>query len=65
MVVPTSEIQGAEMKQPKDRMRGVAWDHGIGPIDIEGEPEQFFRKIVYERLPPARQCGAAAAKKKP
>jgi hypothetical protein len=50
------------MKKPKDRMRGVAWDHGIGPIDIEGEPEQFFRKIVYERLPPARNCGAAAAK---
>lgn len=51
------------MKQPKDRMRGVAFDYNIGPIEIDSEPEQFYSKIVYEHLPPARQCGAATAKK--
>ena len=52
------------MKQPKDRMRGVAYDCKIGPIEFGSEPEHFFRKIVYEHLPPARQCGMAAAKRK-
>ncbi len=52
------------MKQPKDRMRAVATDANIGPIEFGGEPEQFYSKIVYERLPPAKNCGAAADKRR-
>jgi hypothetical protein len=45
------------MKQPKDRMRGVAWDYDGAPIEFGSEPEHFFHKIVYEHLAPAKQCG--------
>lgn len=55
---------GDGMKQPKDRMRGVAYDLAIGAIEFGDEPEHFFRKIVREHLPPAKQCGMAAAKKR-
>ena len=47
------------MKQPKDRMRGVAYDYDGAPIEFGEEPEKFFSKIAQERLPPAHQCGAA------
>jgi len=49
------------MKQPKDIMRGKAYDFAIGAIEFGHEPEQFFSKIVREHLPPAHQCGMAAA----
>lgn len=52
------------MKQPKDLMRGVAWDFDGCAIEFGSEPEHFFRKIIREHLPPARQCGMAAARKK-
>ncbi len=48
------------MKRPQDRMRGVAWDYKVGAIEFGDEPEYFFRKIIYEHLPPAKQCGMAA-----
>jgi hypothetical protein len=50
------------MKQPKDIMRGRAWDFDGAPIEFGSEPEQFFRTILYEHLPPAKQCGAATVK---
>jgi hypothetical protein len=49
------------MKQPKDIMRGKASDFAIGPIEFGGEPEHYFSKISKEHLPPAHQCGMAAA----
>jgi hypothetical protein len=49
------------MKQPKDIMRGKAWDCAIGAIEFGSEPEQYFRTIKYEKLAPSRQCGMAAA----
>ena len=54
------------MKQPKDIMRGKAYDFDGCAIEFGTEPEHYFHKIVYERLPPAKQCGmAAAAAKRP
>jgi hypothetical protein len=54
------------MKQPKDIMRGKAYDFAIGAIEFGDEPEHYFRKVVHEHLRPAIQCGmaAAAAKRK-
>ena len=49
------------MKQPKDIMRGKAYDFAIGPIEFGGEPEHYFSKISKEHLLPAHQCGMAAA----
>jgi len=49
------------VKQPKDIMRGKAWDFDGCAIEFGHEPEHYFHKIVYEHLPPARQCGMAAA----
>ena len=44
-------------------MRGKAYDAGVGAIEFGTEPEHYFAKISHERLPPAKQCGMAAAKK--
>jgi hypothetical protein len=52
------------MKQPKDLMRGRAYDFAVGAIEFGDEPEHFFRKISNEKLPPARQCGAATKRGK-
>ena len=55
------------MKQPKDIMRGKAYDYDGCAIEFGSEPEHYFSKISKEHLPPAHQCGmaaAAAAKKK-
>jgi hypothetical protein len=52
------------MKQPKDIMRGKAYDFAVGAIEFGGEPEHFFSKISHEHLPPAHQCGMAAAAKR-
>jgi hypothetical protein len=52
------------MKQPKDQMRGRAWDFEGCAIEFGTEPEHFFRTIFYEHLPPAKQCGAATVKGK-
>jgi hypothetical protein len=51
-----------EVRQSTDRMRGVAWAFDGAAIEFGSEPEKYFSKIVYERLPPARQCGVSAAK---
>ena len=48
------------MKQPKDRMRGRGWDYDGCAIEFGDEPEHFWHKIVYEKLPPAKQCGTTS-----
>ena len=40
-------------------MRGVAYDYDGCAIEFGSEPERFFRKVVDEHLPPAKQCGIA------
>lgn len=55
------------VRTPESRMRGVAWDYDGCAIELGHEPEHYFSKISKEHLPPAHQCGmaaAAAAKKK-
>lgn len=54
------------MKQPRDRMRGVAYTYDGCAIEFGSEPAHYFSKIGREHLPPAHQCGmaAAAAKRK-
>lgn len=39
-------------------MRGRGYDFEGCAIEFGDEPEQYFSKIVCERLAPARQCGA-------
>jgi hypothetical protein len=51
-------------RTPESRMRGVAWDFDGCAIELGQESAHYFRKITYEHLPPARQCGAATAKRK-
>ena len=48
-------------RTPESRMRGVAWDFDGCEIEFGHEREQFFSKISHEHLPPAHQCGMAAA----
>jgi hypothetical protein len=50
------------MKQPKDIMRGKAYDLDGCDIEFGHESPKFFSKIIYEHLPPAKQCGMAARK---
>ncbi len=45
------------MKKPQDRMRGVAQTIDGCAIEFGDEPQFYFKKIVYEHLPPARLCG--------
>ncbi len=51
------------MKKPQDRMRGVAQTIDGCAIEFGDEPQFYFKKIVYEHLPPARLCGAAMNKR--
>jgi len=45
-------------------MRGVAQQIDGTAIEFGNEPEHFFRKITYEHLPPAHQCGAGTKRSK-
>jgi hypothetical protein len=49
------------MKQPKDIMCGKAYDFDGCAIEFGHEPAHYFSKIGREHLPPAHQCGMAAA----
>ena len=48
----------------ENRMRGVAWTFDGCAIELGSEPEQYFAKISNEKLPPAKQCGAATKRGK-
>jgi hypothetical protein len=47
------------VKNPKDIMRGVGQTYGC-VLEFEGETPRVFSRIVWETLPPARQCGMSA-----
>ena len=51
------------LRMPESRMRGVARDFDGCEIEIGYESLGYFHKIVYEKLAPAKQCGAATKRR--
>jgi hypothetical protein len=45
-------------------MRGKGWYYDGAALEFGHEKPRYFARIMHEHLPPARECGLAAAQKR-